>query len=192
MIPVTWRFDPLSLIGLRLGFFIDANAPALSGTTHVGFGFGGLELRDTALSADARLLSMAHSAAAIFAPTGKVRLQQSADERLIVKPAANNAWRVDGLIGLSAEQLAFGGVINAPVGSHELKLRGDGATINFSVWRSTAPLKLEGAGTLTLASPRKFTFSGFATAAADTPASLKQLGPLMADGRQRIELNTTW
>ena len=193
MIPIAWRFDPLALAGLRLGFFVDANAPALAGTAHIAYGFGGIELRETALAADARLLSMAHSAAAIFAPAGKISLQQTSDERLIVRPAANNdAWRVDGSMGLNTEQLAFGGVVNAPVGSHQLKLRGDGAAINISILRSTGPLKLEGAGTLTLAAPRRFTFSGFATTTADAPASLKQLGPLMADGRQRIELNTTW
>ena len=193
MIPIAWRFDPLALAGLRLGFFVDANAPALAGTAHIAYGFGGIEFRNTVLAADARLLSMAHSAAAIFAPAGKISLQQTSDERLIVRPAANNeVWRIDGSMGLNTEQLAFGGVVNAPVGSHQLKLRGDGAAINISILRSTGPLKLEGAGTLTLAAPRRFTFSGFATTTADAPASLKQLGPLMADGRQRIELNTAW
>ena len=193
MIPIAWRFDPLALLGLRLGFFVDANAAALAGTAHIAYGFGGIAFRNTAMAADARLLSMAHSAAVIFAPAGKIRLQQTSDERLIVRPAANNdAWRVDGSMGLNTEQLAFGGVVNAPVGSHQFKLRGDGAAINISILRSTGPLKLEGAGTLTLAAPRRFTFSGFATTTADAPASLKQLGPLMADGRQRIELNTAW
>ena len=85
MIPIAWRFDPLALAGLRLGVFVDANAPALVGTAHIAYGFGGIEFRNTALAADARLLSMAHSAAVIFAPAGKIRLQQTSDERLIVQ-----------------------------------------------------------------------------------------------------------
>ena len=194
VIPVAWRFDPFSLLHLRLGFFVETNAPALAGATHIGWRFGEVELRDTVIEADARLLSMAHSAGVLLVPTGKVRLQQSADERFSVRPAFNDneTWRVDGLMGLHAEQLVFGGIINAPVGSHELKLRGDGATISISILRSSGPLKLEGAGNIALASPRRFTFSGFATTTADAPAALKHLGPIMADGRQRIEINTTW
>ena len=193
-IPLAWRFDPRALAGLRLGYFIEANAPVLSGSAHVGLGFGSLELRDAALSVDARLLSMAHPAAALFAPAGMIRLQQSADEQFSVRFAANDkdGWRVTGLMGLAAEQLALGGVINAPVGSHEFKLRGDGPTINVSILRSDGPLKLQGTGSIALASPRRFTFSGFATVPVDAPAALKQLGPTLADGRQRIELNTTW
>ena len=194
VIPIAWRFDPRALSGLRLGYFIEVNAPVLSGSAHLGLGFGSLELRDAAVSADARLLSMAHPAAALFAPAGKIRLQQSADEQFSVRAAANDkqTWRVDGLMGLQAEQLAFGGVVNAPVGSHEFKLRGDGLTINVSILRSNGPLKLEGTGSIALAPPRRFTFSGFATVPADAPAALKQLGPTLSDGRQRIELNTTW
>ena len=194
IIPLQWRFDPLSLLRLRLAFYLEAEGPALSGATHVGFRFRDFELRDTAMNADARLLSMTHSAATLAAPAGKVRLQQSTDEHLTVSPAASNtqAWRVDGSMGISAEQLAFGGIINWPASSHALKLRGDGAMINMSILRSSGPLKFEGAGTVALAAPRRFTFSGFATTSADAPSALKQLGPVLADGRQRIEINTPW
>lgn len=194
VLPVMWRFDPRALLGLRLGFIVEANAPALSGSARIGWRFGDVELRDASLSADARLLTMVHPAAALFTPAGKIRLQQSGDERLGVRSAskAGEAWRVNGAIRLHAEQLAFGGIINGPVGSHEITLRGEGAIINISVLRSSGPLKLEGAGTLALATPRRFTFSGFASVAGDAPATLKQLGPVLPDGRQRIELDTTW
>ena len=194
VIPVAWRFDPLSLLRLRAGFVVEANAPALTGTAHVGLGWRSVGLSNTLMNADARLVSMTHAAAGLLAPTGRVLLQQSSDEYLIVQPTSSDkdSWRVDGSMGLNADQLAFGGIINAPVGSHELNLRGDGATIKVSILRSSGPLKLEGVGKITLASPRRFTFSGFATTAADAPAALKQLGPVMADGRQRIEINTTW
>ena len=194
IIPVMWRFDPLSLLGLRIGFFVNADAPSLIGRTHIGLRSGEIELRDTALSMDAGMLSMAHDAAALFVPAGKLGLQQSADERLNLRPPAteNEPWRIDGAMGVSAAQLVLGGFVNAPVGSHELTLRGEGPTINFSVLRSTGPLKLEGSGKLALNTPRRFTFSGFATAATDAPVALKQLGPVSADGRQRIELNTGW
>ncbi len=194
VIPIGWRFDPLSLLRLRVGFFVTANAPALAGTTHIGFRFGEVELRDTMIETDARLLSMVHPAGAPFAPTGKIRLQQSADERLNMKPASNEkeAWHVDGSMGFIADQLALAGAFNTSASNYELKLLGDGTTINVAILRSSGPLKLEGAGTLALAAPRRFTFSGFATTAGDAPAALKQLGPTMADGRQRIEINTTW
>ena len=193
-IPIAWRFDPLALLGLRLGYLVEASAPSLSGAAHIGLGFGDYELRDAALVMDARLLSIAHAAAALLAPAGTIRLRQAADERLAVRPGTGNdgAWRVDGSTGLNAEQLVFGGIINAQVGSHEMKLRGDGASMNVSILRSSGPLKLEGAGTLALGAPRRFTFAGFATAATDSPATLKQLGPTMADGRQRIDLNVPW
>ena len=194
VIPIGWRFDPLSLLRLRVGFFVTANAPALAGTTHIGWRFGEVELRDTMIEMDARLLSMLHAAVALFAPSGKIRLTQSADERLNMRPASNEkeAWRVDGSIGLTADQLALAGAFNTPASNYELKLLGDGAAINVTILRSSGSLKLEGAGTLLLAAPRRFTFSGFATVAGDAPAALKQLGPLMADGRQRIEINTAW
>lgn len=194
VIPVVWRFDPRSLLGLRLGFVIEANAPALSGHARVGLRPGEIELRATSLSADARLLAVAHPAAALFSPIGRVRLQQSGDERLGVRLAAktNEAWRVDGAISLHTEQLTFGGIINAPAGSHEISLRGEGSTVKMSVLRSSGALKLEGAGTVMLATPRRITFSGFAMVAEDAPSALKQLGPLQPDGRQRIELNSTW
>ena len=194
VIPIGWRFDPLSLLRLRVGFFVTANAPALAGTTHIGLRFSEVELRDTMIETDARLLSMVHPAGALFAPTGKVRLRQSADEYFSARPAPNEteAWRVNGSIGLTAEQLALAGAFNTPASNYELRLRGDGTAINMAILRSSGPLKLEGAGTLALALPRRFTFSGFATAAGDAPAALKQIGPTMADGRQRIEINTTW
>ena len=194
VIPIAWRFDPLSLLRLRAGFFVEANSPALAGTAHIGLGWASVVLSNTLMNADARLLSMTHAAAGLLAPTGRVRLQQTGDERLSVQPASSDkeSWRVDGSMGLNADQLAFGGFINALVGSHEIKLRGDGATINVSILRSSGPLKLEGVGNIALTSPRRFTFSGFATTAADAPVALKQLGPVMADGRQRIEINTTW
>lgn len=194
VIPISWRFDPLSLLRLRPGFFVEANAPALAGTTHMGLRFDDIELRDTVIEADARLLSMAHPAGALFAPTGKIRLRQSADEYFRASPASNEkeAWRVNGSIGLTAEQLGLAGAFNMPASNYELKLQGDGTTINVAILRSSGPLKLEGTGTLALAVPRRFTFSGFATAAGDAPAALKQIGPTMADGRQRIEINTAW
>lgn len=194
IVPLTWRFAPGALFGLRLGFNIEPDSPAISGTTLIGLRFGEVELSNTAIVAEARLLALAHQAAALFTPTGKVRLQQVGDERLRVRPATNTgeAWSVDGVMGLQTDQLAFGGVVNAPLGSHDIKLMGEGASIKLSVLRSSGPLKLEGGGTLVLGSPRRFTFSGFATAANDAPAALKQLGPLLPDGRQRIELNTNW
>ncbi len=194
IIPLTWRFAPGTLFGLRLGFTIEPDSPAISGTTLIGLRFGDIELSNTAIVAEARLLALAHQAAALFAPAGKVRLQQAGDERLRVRPATNTgeAWRVDGVMGLHTEQLAFGGIVNATLGSHDIKLLGDGATIKLSVLRSSGPLKLEGDGNVALGSPRRFTFSGFATAANDAPAALKQLGPLLPDGRQRIEFNTSW
>ena len=194
IVPQTWRFAPGALFGLRLGFNIEPDSPVISGTTRIGLRFSDVELSNTALVADARLLTFAHQAAALFTPAGKVRLQQAGDERLRVRPATNTgeAWRVDGVMGLHTEQLAFGGIVNAQVGTHDITLLGDGPTIKLSVLRSSGPLKLEGGGTLALALPRRFTFSGFATAANDAPDALKQLGPLLPDGRQRIELNTNW
>ena len=193
VIPLTWRFDPLALFGLRLGVNLEANAAELSGATHIGLGLRDVELRDTALSADARLVSVAHGAMALVSPTGRVWLRQSATEHLTIRPGnSNDGDRVDGVIGLEAEQLALGGIVNSPVGNHAIAIRGEGATIKLSVLRSSGPLKLEGSGTVALGPPRRFTFSGFATAAADAPATIKQLGPTMPDGRQRIELNTTW
>lgn len=193
VIPLTWRVDPLALFRLRLGVNIVTSSPELSGTTYIGLGLRDIELHDTALSADARLVSVAHNAIALIAPIGRVSLRQSATERLTIRPGnSNDDDRVDGAIGLEAEQLALGGIINSPVGNHAIDIRGEGATIKLSVMRSSGPLKLEGSGTVALSQPRRFTFSGFATAAADAPAALKQLGPTMPDGRQRIELNTTW
>ncbi len=193
VIPLTWRVDPLALFRLRLGVNVVANSPELSGTTYIGLGLRDIELRDTTLSADARLVSVAHNAIALIAPMGRVWLRQSAAERLTIRPGnSNDGDRVDGAIGLEAEQLALGGTVNAPIGNHTIDIRGEGATIKLSVLRSSGPLKLEGSGTVALSPPRRFTFSGFATAAADAPAALKQLGPTMPDGRQRIELNTTW
>ena len=194
VLPVVWRFDARALLDLRIGFFIAANAPALSGSTRVAWRFGDIQLRETTVSADARLLMIAHRAAIIFAPAGRIRFQQTGDERLVMRPAtsANQGLHVNGVMGLLAEQLALGGFVNAPVGSQEISLQGEGATIKMTVLRSSGPLKLEGAGTLTLVSPRRFAFSGFATVAGDAPDILKQLGPILPDGRQRIELNTTW
>ncbi len=193
VIPLTWRLDPLALFRLRLGFKVEANSAELSGTTHIGLGLRSIELRDTALSADARLVSVAHGAIALMAPIGRVWLRQSATERLTIRTGiSNDGDRVDGVIGLEAEQLALGGIVNTLVGNHALAIHGEGATIKLSVLRSSGPLKLEGSGTVALSPPRRFTFSGFATTTADAPATLKQLGPTMPDGRQRIELNTTW
>ena len=193
-VPVTWQFDPSALLGLRLGFHVTADGLAIAGTSRLGLRFGSIELRDTAVTADARVLSAAHRLAAVFAPQGQLRLQQGSGESLTIgfPGHAEGFSRVDGVMGLYVEKFVLGGVVNAAVGSHEIALQGADTTVNFSIPRSSGALKLEGAGSLTLASPRRFTFSGFATAANDAPASLKQLGAALADGRQRLEINTPW
>lgn len=194
VIPVSWQFDPLSLLRLRLGFFTSASAAQLTGRAHIGLGFASIELSDTAIEADAPVVSLLHSALRLLGPTGKIRLHQSAGDRLVVKPPRRNddAWRVDGLLGVDAETLAFTGMVNAPVGNHALRARGNGGTIDVNMLRSSGPLKLEGSGVVTLTAPRRVTFSGFATAAADAPVSLRQLGQIGADGRQKIEINAAW
>jgi hypothetical protein len=193
-VPITWQFDPLALFRLRLGFRVSANGQALDGNSHLGLRFGSLEIRDSAVTADARLLSAAHRLAAVFTPQGKLRLQQENGESLIIAApvGADGSWRVDGTMRLFAEQFILGSVVNAAIGTHEIALSATGSTINFTIPRSSGALKLEGSGRLTLAPPRGFTFSGFATAASDAPATLKQLGVVLPDGRQRIEVNTPW
>ena len=193
-VPVAWQFDPSALLRLRLGFQVTADGPAIAGTSRLGLRFGSIELRDTAVTADARVLSTAHRLAAVFAPQGKLRLQQGNGESLTIgfPRNAEGFWRIDGAMGLHVEKFVLGGVVNAAVGSHEIVLQGAATTVNFSIPRSSGALKLEGAGSLTLAQPRRFTFSGFATAANDAPASLKQLGAALPDGRQRLEINTPW
>lgn len=194
VIPIRWRFDPLSLLKLRFGFFIETSAPELDGITRIGLRFGEIEIKNTSIKASAHLLSMAQPSAALFAPSGKIHLQQTDNEYLILRPASNKneAWHVDGSMSAIAEQIALGGIVNAAVGSHKLKILGDGASMSISVTPVSGPLQLEGAGILSFVAPRRLTFSGFATSASDAPASLKQLGTLMPDGRQRIELNTSW
>jgi hypothetical protein len=194
VIPIRWRFDPLALLKLRVGFFIETSAPELDGTTHIGLRFGEIEFKNTAINGNARLLSMAHTSVALFAPSGKIRLQQADNEYLILRPASNekDAWHVDGSMSAIAEQIALGGIVNATVGSHKLKILGDGASMSISITPVSGPLQLNGAGILSFVAPRRLTFSGFASTASDAPASLKQLGPLMSDGRQRVELNTSW
>ncbi|MEO8386257.1 MAG: type II secretion system protein N [Betaproteobacteria bacterium] len=193
-VQVVWKFEPTALLRLRLGFHVTADGPMIAGTSRVGLRTGSIELRASVITADAHALSAAHRLAAVFAPQGKLRLQQSDGESLTIDFPGNadGAWRVDGNMGLHAEQFVLGGFVNAAVGSHEIAIQGTGTTVNFSIPRSSGALKLEGAGSLTLASPRRFTFSGFATAASDAPASLKQLGAALPDGRQRLELNSPW
>ena len=105
VLPVVWRFDARALLDLRIGFFIAANAPALSGSARIASRFGDIQLRETAFSADAGLLTIAYRSAVIFAPLGRIRLQQTGDERLVMRPAtsANQVWRVDGVNGFLAE-----------------------------------------------------------------------------------------
>ena len=193
-VPVAWQFDPSAVLRLRLGFQVTADGPVIAGTSRLGLRSASIELRDSAVTADARVLSAAHRLAAVFAPQGQLRLQQVKGESLTIGFPGNaeDFSRVDGMMGLLVEKFVLGGVVNAAVGSHEIAIQGVGNTVNFSIPRSSGALKLEGAGSLTLASPRRFTFSGFATAANDAPASLKQLGAALADGRQRLEINTPW
>ncbi len=193
-VPVAWRFDPTALLRLRLGFRIQADGPIIVGVSHLGLRTGSVELRDTGVIADARVLSAAHRLAAVFAPQGQLRLQQGNGESLTIGFPDNTEgyWHVEGGMGLHVEKFVLGGIVNAAVGSHEIALQGAATTVNFSIPRSSGALKLEGAGSLALASPRRFTFSGFATAANDAPASLKQLGAALPDGRQRLEINTPW
>lgn len=193
-VPVAWQFDPTALLRLRLGFRIQADGPIIAGVSRLGLRTGSVELRDTGVIADARVLSAAHRLAAVFAPQGKLRLQQGNGESVTIGFPGNaeGFWRVDGAMGLHVEKFVLGGVVNAAVGSHEIALQGAATTVNFSIPRSSGALKLEGTGSLTLASPRRFTFSGFATTANDAPAPLKQLGATLPDGRQRLDINTPW
>ena len=193
-VPVAWQFEPTALLRLRLGFHVTADGPAVVGSSRLGLRSGSIELRDTAVTADARVLSAAHRLTAVFAPQGQLRLRQGDGESMTIgfPGNADGPWRVDGAMGFYVEKFVLSSVVNAAVGSHEIAIQGVATTVNFSIPRSSGALKLEGGGSLTLASPRRFTFSGFATAANDAPASLKQLGALLPDGRQRLEINTTW
>ena len=193
-VPVVWQFDPNALLRLRLGFHVTADGPIITGVSRLGLRSGSIELRESAVTADARVLFAAHRLATVFAPQGQLRLQQGNGESLTIEFPGNaeGFWRVDGAMGLHVEQFVLGGIVNAAVGSHEIAIQGVATTVNFSIPRSSGALKLEGAGSLTLASPRRFTFSGFATVANDAPASLKQLGAALPDGRQRLDINTPW
>lgn len=194
IVPIAWRFDPQALLRFRVGYTLSAASPSVNATSRVAYGFGQLTLAETALDADLRLLPLLHDAASLVSPTGRVALTQAADERLnlhIPRDGKQN-WQVDGAITLKTQQLALGGIINAPVGSHSAQLLGSGNTVNVNISESRGAFKLEGGGSVTLSAPRRIVFVGFATAANDAPNALKQLGTAMPDGRQRIDVNTAW
>ena len=194
IVPVAWSFDPQALWRFRVGYTLSTASPHVNGTSRVAYGFGELTLTETALDADAGLLPRLHAAASLLSPSGRVALNQTAEERLSLRlpSGGKQDWQVDGRITLNTQQLALGGVVNAAIGSHRAALRGSGSQVDVSISESRGALKLEGAGHVTLSAPRRVVFAGFATLTSDAPNVLKQLGTAMPDGRQRIDINSAW
>ena len=93
MVPITWRFDPMAFLRLRLGFYLRADSAALAGTTRIGAGIRTIELRDTNLKIDSALINRTHSLLPMFGSRGTLHLTINEGDHIVMPYQATDGLR---------------------------------------------------------------------------------------------------
>ena len=193
-VPLTWKFDPLAVARLRIGWTIVPTSPSLSGSVKVGAGWQSVEFRDAALTMDAGTLQQAIPLIAIFAPSGNLSLSTPSATGLTLR--YGNFLRVTGDANIKADNLGLRPYGPQPLGNYQLKITARDTAIDYVVTQSSGALKLEGGGSIQTGSPRQIAYSGHIAPSPMLPdnllTQLKSIGQPTADGRLRVDWKAQW
>lgn len=214
-IPISWRFDPLALLRLRLGFYIKAESPLIAGNTRIGAGLQTIQLSDTALRIDGALLGQINPLISIAGPSGQFQITIADGNRVTAPyPRPQELPFVEGKLNAQVEALAVRMVSPRPLGNFEVAIKLNGANAEYAFTNASGALKFDGGGAVAWGnnggstgssksggsnSPRTFTYRGIASASTSNASESAQLlAPLLAvgkattDGRVSLDINTNW
>jgi Type II secretion system (T2SS), protein N len=188
---VEWRWRPLALLGLRLGYHVRLAGPEVAAEGDIGAGPGGrVDLDRLNISAPLAVLAAAIGSPGLAAASAKLAARLGS-VRLV------RGWPVAVTGTLAVEDLRLA-VAPQPLGSYLLTFPASGApgpagAIVASVRDVKAPLAVE--ARLTLASDRTYRFDGSLGQRPDTPPelgpALGMLGPADASGRRPFAVGGT-
>jgi len=195
-VPITWRFDPLALLRLRLGFYVRADSAALAGITRIGAGISTVELRDTDLTIDSALINRAHSLLSLFGSRGTLHLNINDGDHIVMPYQATNGLRTaEGKLAAKIDRLTLGMFSTRPLGTYEIAVKLNNTTAEYLLLNATGPLKFDGGGAISWGANRSFEYRGFAGAPQESAlllAPLLSVGRPTADGRLQIDYNAPW
>ena len=196
IVPVTWRFDPLALLRLRLGLYLAGNSPALSGYTRVGAGIASMELRDTDRKIDGALISRSNSMLSLMGPRGSLHLKINDGDRIITPYQTQSGIRaLEGKLAVKFDSLTLPGLSPRPLGTYDIAVKLNNSTAEYAFVNCAGNLKFDGGGTVSWGSAHTFVYRGLASAPREASSLLTPLmsvGQPTADGRLQINYNTNW
>jgi hypothetical protein len=193
-IPLAWQFEPSWLARFRLGWRLRTTAPAASGSTSIGIGVNSLALRDTEFTTDAALWHRLSPAAMLLGAGGRLMLRITDGDVVVLHQG--DQPRVEGNARIEAGNFALTTLAPQALGNYVLKLNALDGAVHFSFLPAQGALQFDGAGMLTLASPRALAFKGTASLSADLSpsmaASIRAAGTPQTDGRVLIDMKRNW
>ena len=198
VVPVSWRFDPLALLQLRIGYYVHAKSASIAGNTRIGAGFGSIQLSNTALKIDMSLVSRLQPLVSLLNPKGALAINiDDGNSVTVAAESSSGVLTADGSCIAQIANLTLRNLSPRPLGSYAIAIKLKNSQAEFVVDGATGPLKLDGGGSVTWGSQRNFTYHGMAGAPLNTNGALL-LAPLLAtgkltpDGRVKININTKW
>lgn len=192
-VPLTWRFAPASLAGLRLGFNVNAQSDTINGTARAGIGFGSIELRDADISVDASIISAFNSLAAFAGPRGQLKLTTNGEQRVTISYGA--PVTATGALTARAENLTVRTIFAKPIGTYDIAITFRDNIAEYAFRDAAGLLKFDGGGQVQWSPKREFAYAGLASPSREAPVLLAALLPFgrpTIDGKVRIDYKTTW
>lgn len=176
---ISWRFRPLSLAGLKVGYAVAARVPSGFVESDVAFGAGG-RVHFNELAAAVSLSSLAS-----LLPDGGIEGDFSLQLDVLVLEGGFPT-RVDGTVGISG--LILRALSPTALGNYRAVLQTEDGRVSAALEDVSGVLDLS--GNLVLERNRAYSFAGKVAATAEAPAAvneqLRYLGSPDAEGRREF------
>ncbi|MBL8521858.1 MAG: type II secretion system protein N [Betaproteobacteria bacterium] len=187
--PVSWQFQPGRLLQARAAWRIEARPAGAHGDVVISIGWGGAALDSPAFEGELRTLYAVLPGLKLMGVAGQVKLT-GPDLRVTL----DAPWRAQGVARLALRDVSVTTLGPAPLGQHEIELKGTGEEIAFEIARSDGLLKLDGKGTYNARGEYGFQGSALPLASfdADARARLARVATAQSDGRFRFDVRGTW
>ena len=194
--PITWRFDPLALLRLRLGFYLNAHSAALAGNARVGAGITSIELRDTDIKIDGALVSRSNSILSLIGPRGILQLKINDGDRIVTPYQTQAGIRTaEGKLAVKFDSLTLRNLSPRPLGTYDIDVKFNNSSAEYAFVNCAGNLKFDGGGSVSWGSARTFAYRGLASTPRESRFLLEPLSAIgrpTADGRLQINYNTNW
>ncbi len=193
LVPMTWTFDPASLVKLRAAWDIAPASSAISGALNVGLGLGTLEVRRAQLTFDAGTLAKFQPLTALLTPLG--RIDVSTADGTSISLQTRDDFRLNGEIRIDAKAFSVRPLNASLAGDYTATLNARDSRIAYTLRQRKGALNLDGTGTIDLAT-RTVNYAGLVAPVGELPDAmlqkLKSIGKAEPDGRVRLDWKTQW